>query len=274
MAAGRLGKVPWGTREVVAGLLLGVVAYAVPRLMIGPSAQLFDAGTEFRDVGDIFEKAGVVARYADAALASASTGASIPGVPRVLGDPVAARLAWVWAVVSAAAFAAVAVAASRARLAGFARATGLRDFSFDRLWLPAMGVAALFIAVSLYSTAAEASGIDFLIPAPANEGATLRDNTALAFLGVATVLAGPVAEELFFRGLVFSGLARWGFLPAAALSGLIFGASHLDPGTVIPFTGVGMVLAWTYWRSGSLWDAIAFHMLFNALSFTLLVARQ
>ena len=141
---------PWGDTEVVAGLLLGVVAYVVPRLMIGPSAQLFDAGTEFRDVGDIFEKAGVVARYADAALASASTGASIPGVPR---DPRRPRCGASSLGVGHRLGGGVRGRGSRCiprAPAEFTRATGLRDFSFDRLWLPAMGVAIVYLAIGLY----------------------------------------------------------------------------------------------------------------------------
>ena len=32
-------------------------------------------------------------------------------------------------------------------------------------------------------------------------------------------------------------------------------------------------MSWLYWRSGSLWDSIAFHALFNLLTFILLIAR-
>ena len=79
-------------------------------------------------------------------------------------------------------------------------------------------------------------------------------------------------EELFFRGFMFSGLLKWGFWPAAALSALMFALVHFDPGSLLPFFGIGVLMAWLYWRRGSLWDAIAFHFLFNALSFSILVA--
>jgi len=78
---------------------------------------------------------------------------------------------------------------------------------------------------------------------------------------------------LLFRGLVFGGLVRWGFWPAALLSGVGFSMAHIDPGTFIPFTLIGMALAWVYWSTGSLWDAIIAHSLFNTTSFLLLLSR-
>jgi hypothetical protein len=64
---------PWGELHVVAGIWLGVAAYAVPLLLIGVTARALGAGSgAFTDVGDIFEKAGVVARFADERLARAA----------------------------------------------------------------------------------------------------------------------------------------------------------------------------------------------------------
>jgi membrane protease YdiL (CAAX protease family) len=78
---------------------------------------------------------------------------------------------------------------------------------------------------------------------------------------------------LFFRGLVFTGLLRWGFLPAAVASAGLFTLAHLDAGSIIPFFFVGMTMAWLYWSRGNLWDGIAFHVMFNTTSFLLLLTR-
>jgi membrane protease YdiL (CAAX protease family) len=88
------------------------------------------------------------------------------------------------------------------------------------------------------------------------------------------VVAAPISEELFFRGFAFGGLLRWGYWPAAAVSALGFSLAHFDPGSVIPFFCIGLVMAWLYWRRGSLWDSITFHFLFNFISFALLLASR
>lgn len=273
MTAARGGAWPWGEAHVVAGIWLGIAAYAGPLLLIGVTASVLGAGTAFTDVGDPFEKAATVARYADERLARAIAGNALPEPPRVLGDVVTARIAWSYAIVSAGLFAGSAVVATRQRPGAFARATGLGRFDIDRVWLPGAAVAVLYLAAGLYARGVEAAGIDLLIPEATRLDATLRDMPALVLYGLTTVVAAPIGEELFYRGLVFGGLAAWGFVPAAVVSSALFSLSHLDPGSIIPFTALGVTMAWLYWRSGSLWDAIAFHVLFNFLSFILLIAR-
>jgi membrane protease YdiL (CAAX protease family) len=90
----------------------------------------------------------------------------------------------------------------------------------------------------------------------------------------------PVAEELFFRGVLFRSLAdRRGFWVAAVLSGLLFGLVHLPAEggdvadrlllpIVMTFTGIG--LAWIFERRGSLLAPIAAHAVFNAIGLTLI----
>jgi membrane protease YdiL (CAAX protease family) len=264
---------PWSERHVAAAIWLGIAAYAGPLLLIGATASALGAGREFTDVGDPFEKAAVLARYADVALARAAAGNAIPEPPRLLGDVVTARIAWSYAILSAALFASAAILASRQPPAAFIRATGLGRLDVDRMWLPGAAVAVLYLGAGLYARGVEAAGIDALVPAGTRLDATLRDTPALALYGLTTVVAAPIGEELFYRGLVFGGLASWGFVPSALVSSVLFALSHLDPGSLIPFTLLGMTMAWLYWRSGSLWDAIAFHVLFNLLSFMLLIVR-
>jgi membrane protease YdiL (CAAX protease family) len=150
---------------------------------------------------------------------------------------------------------------------------GLGAPDVDSLWVPGLAVAAVYLGIGLYMQLVEALGIDILLTEPGGLEVTVRDTWALALYGVTTVVAAPLGEEFFYRGLVFSGLARWGFVPAALVSSVLFALSHVDAATMIPFTVAGLTMCWLYWRSGSLWDAIAFHVLFNLLSFILLMAR-
>lgn len=101
----------------------------------------------------------------------------------------------------------------------------------------------------------------------------LDSGTALAIVSV-LLIAGfaPVAEEMFFRGMFFGGLrVRLPFLPAALISGALFGSLHLTTGasSVPPLILFGFLLAWVYERTGSIWPAIILHALNNSLALAL-----
>ena len=131
-----------------------------------------------------------------------------------------------------------------------------------------------YLMVIAYAAVMTALDIEALQPEPTVGAEVVRERLSLILTGVALVAVAPVAEEVFYRGLVFGGLQRWGFWPAAVISGLIFSGVHLDPGSLIPFFIIGVTLAWLFWRRGNLWESVAFHVLFNAISFSLLVATE
>jgi CAAX protease family protein len=92
---------------------------------------------------------------------------------------------------------------------------------------------------------------------------------------VAVILAAPLAEEVFFRGFVFPGLIRLiGVAGAIFASGLVFAMFHIQGadtvGLIIPFTPIGMLFAWLYYKTGTLWTSIAAHLVFNLVSFIIL----
>lgn len=88
------------------------------------------------------------------------------------------------------------------------------------------------------------------------------------------VLPG-IAEEILFRAFLFGFLfrfARWGFLPAALVGALVFGAGHLyqgkallDSAAVFGITAIGafwfawLFVEWDY----NIWVPAAFHVLMN-----------
>jgi membrane protease YdiL (CAAX protease family) len=156
----------------------------------------------------------------------------------------------------------------------FAEVTGLSRISLGRLWVVAGLVVLSYIGVFLYSLLAAASGVSWLEPDSSVPQAVTREDSTLALTGLVTLLGAPLTEEMFFRGLVFSGLIRWGFWPAALVAGGLFSVVHFDPGSFLPFLGIGVILCWVYWRRKSLWDAVAFHFIFNATSFALMVALR
>ena len=90
---------------------------------------------------------------------------------------------------------------------------------------------------------------------------------AAAFTFQALAVATPVTEEIFFRGFVFSGLrARLGAGWAMVASAAVFSLFHLSVGVLIPVFITGLLLAWLYRRTGSLWPSIFAHAGQNALA--------
>ena len=83
-------------------------------------------------------------------------------------------------------------------------------------------------------------------------------------------LVGPVAEELFFRGLLYGFCRRWGVVAAVILSTLLFVLPHALHQR-IPITQVvgGIVFAVAYEVEGSLMVPIIIHVLGNVAIFTI-----
>ena len=93
---------------------------------------------------------------------------------------------------------------------------------------------------------------------------------------VAFVLVAPVAEELFFRGVVYNAWLRERG-PRAALYGsaALFAAIHTSLFSLVPIFALGVALALVYRSTRSLPAAMAMHSGFNAISVAItLLARQ
>jgi len=129
------------------------------------------------------------------------------------------------------------------------------------------------LTLGVYFLIVELTGLGELVP-ESTLPEDFFDNPAIVpLVGVLAILAAPIAEETFFRGFLFAGLrVRWGTFWAALASGLLFAALHFSLGSIVPFTVIGMLLAWAYAFSGSLWTAIGAHFAFNAVSFGVAVA--
>ena len=88
----------------------------------------------------------------------------------------------------------------------------------------------------------------------------------LALLFGGAVVA-PFVEEVFFRGFVFTGLRqRLGWKQAAIASAGLFALAHFMPTSILPIFILGLVFAFLYQLSGSVWPAILMHMLTNTIA--------
>ena len=140
--------------------------------------------------------------------------------------------------------------------------------SYFHLILPLLVLAASLAFSVLYASLMSLLGWDVL-ESPLEE-LDLEGPTVIGGLALVVVLWGPLAEEVFFRGFVFSGLmGQMGFARAAVASSLLFALFHLDPRVMVPIFVTGMLLAWLYHRTGSLWSCCAAHAMQNALAFSI-----
>jgi membrane protease YdiL (CAAX protease family) len=79
------------------------------------------------------------------------------------------------------------------------------------------------------------------------------------------VVFAPFVEEIFFRGFLFQGFRqKYGWVRAILLSSAIFAVAHLDPASLIPTFILGVVIAYLFHRSNSIWPGIILHFLVNA----------
>jgi CAAX protease family protein len=99
------------------------------------------------------------------------------------------------------------------------------------------------------------------------------DQSTFALLAVAFLVSvvAPMAEEFFFRGFFYGALRNWrGVLPAAIVTGLVFGAIHVgsaDWEFLLPLGVFGFLLCMLRERTGSLYPCIALHCANNSLAF-------
>jgi membrane protease YdiL (CAAX protease family) len=234
----RQDQAPWGWREIAIVVLITMFALVVVFTLLALLLRAFDVDTDD---------------------AETSAGAS---VALLLGQMVLD-------------FAAVGAAAVFSL-----RKYGLRPSAWGLVWPPKLNIGLIlltlvlcFVALGVYRGVTVVLGLEELEP-QSNVPTELFEHPAVVPLTVFLILVvAPFAEEMFFRGFIFHGMwGRIGFWPAAFGSGFFFSLIHVSSsdliGLVVPFTIIGALLAWIVKRTGSLWNAIGVHFLFNAVGVT------
>jgi membrane protease YdiL (CAAX protease family) len=155
------------------------------------------------------------------------------------------------------------------------RELGLRGFDGRTLAAGVVGT------IAMYAATIGVAGVQFAFThAKPEETAislfTSTHNAALitSFTLLATI-AAPFMEEFIFRGFLFNALRRYAPVWAAALiSGVVFGIVHGSLSAFLPLAAAGIVLAYVYYRSGSLTAAMLTHALFNLVNVALLAVGK
>lgn len=101
------------------------------------------------------------------------------------------------------------------------------------------------------------------------------DPLILGLMAFAAIVAAPLCEEIVFRGYLYSAAKKFAGPWAAGLcSALVFAAAHGSLAALLPLLIFGVVLAFIYEKTGSLWAPIAVHCCFNgATVITQVIAR-
>lgn len=88
--------------------------------------------------------------------------------------------------------------------------------------------------------------------------------TVRVMIAISVVLIAPIAEEIVFRGYIYTVTKRFSdrFF-AAALSSLLFGVVHFNIMALLPLVFLALILTLAYELTGSLWAPISIHAMFN-----------
>jgi uncharacterized protein len=133
------------------------------------------------------------------------------------------------------------------------------------------GRALLMAAAVLVATYVIAVTLDPLLHAGDEQGLTPNgwdSSRAAPFIANFVLVSGivPVVEELTFRGLGFSLLARFGRTFAIVAVGISFGLAHGLVAALPILAAFGMGLAWLRARSNSVYPGIVLHAFFNGIA--------
>ncbi len=147
----------------------------------------------------------------------------------------------------------------RQRACGFKYAMpGIKDFIF----IIVLGMAA---AVSV-NAVVSLSGLAYLSP-KYQEVSQIIYSGSIAMEILSAVIAAPVLEELFFRGMIYQRLRGYcDAVPAILISSAFFGAFH---GNLVQFVYaflIGCMLAFVYEKLKTIWAPVLFHVGANLLS--------
>jgi uncharacterized protein len=145
---------------------------------------------------------------------------------------------------------------------GLERSTLARGIRKGMVWSVAFGCCALAFALILFL-----AGINPLRYVSSKLPATVKEIVWLFLVGG---VIGPVAEEVFFRGICYGFFRRWGVIAAIVFTTTVFVLAHpLKSGIPVPQIVGGILFAAAYEREKSLLVPIIIHVSGNLALFML-----
>ncbi|MBS6426587.1 MAG: CPBP family intramembrane metalloprotease [Clostridioides difficile] len=105
-----------------------------------------------------------------------------------------------------------------------------------------------------------------------NKALFIKDSVLLNLLAIALLPA--ICEEMFFRGFIFSSFSKSkdknkSIKLAIICSGVLFGIMHMDFIRIIPTSILGIIFAYSVYKSGSIFVSMLLHFLNNSVAVVL-----
>jgi len=89
----------------------------------------------------------------------------------------------------------------------------------------------------------------------------------LVYSSLFAAIAGPIMEEVFFRGFMYNALKKHiGILWSCLITALIFSFLHAHLVGIVPIMILGILLAYLYEKTGSLVSSVTVHITHNLAS--------
>lgn len=81
---------------------------------------------------------------------------------------------------------------------------------------------------------------------------------------LSAVIFAPILEEIIFRRVIFGSLIqKYNFWISAIVSGVVFAAIHLEFEHILLYSVCGLIFAFLYYKTKSIWTSIIAHMMLN-----------
>ncbi len=91
-----------------------------------------------------------------------------------------------------------------------------------------------------------------------------KDARFLFYTSIFAAVVGPIIEELFFRGFMYSAFKKYvGVIGAMFITAVMFAALHAHAVGFIPIVALGLLLAYLYEKTGTLVSSITVHVIHN-----------
>lgn len=91
-----------------------------------------------------------------------------------------------------------------------------------------------------------------------------KDAAFLFFTSLFAAVAGPVIEELFFRGFMYNAVKKYaGIFAATLITASLFALVHAHAAGFVPILVLGVALAYLYEKTGSLVSSMTLHAVHN-----------
>ena len=130
------------------------------------------------------------------------------------------------------------------------------------VWSAGFGIIVLLVSAALFAAGINPIAlIHTRLPAGQSE---------IILFSIIGGMVSPVAEEIFFRGIIYRFFRQWGVFAAVALSTLLFVLAHpAGSGFSLPQITGGILFAVAYEKEGNLIVPITIHILGNMAIFSL-----